>query len=370
MTIHAQQRGLIVEDDPAWQEILAELLTDMGLAVDIADSLDAAIAALRAASHRLAVVDLSLTGGSRQAGNYTAYDEEGLRVLEAVRRYDPGCSAVLLTGFATVELAVSALTERGAYTCLRKETFRRAEFRELARRILALAPPAPLPEAAPGAPAHETPAQAVGLAASQGSVLLVEDDAGWRNMLAELLAEAGCQPRASGSFGEALGYLRRERFVLAVVDLGLASSLDPGTNRDGYQVLASARAAEIPAIVVSGLASPADVERAYADFGIFAYLEKQAFDRSAFRAIVSDAIASGQADAGELGRLTPREREGVGLLVQGLANKEIARAMVISTNTVKRYLKSIFHKLDVDSRAAAVAKAVAAKTSCGWNPAR
>ena len=58
MTIHAQQRGLIVEDDPAWQEILAELLTDMGLAVDIADSLDAAIAALRAASHRLAVVDL------------------------------------------------------------------------------------------------------------------------------------------------------------------------------------------------------------------------------------------------------------------------------------------------------------------------
>jgi DNA-binding NarL/FixJ family response regulator len=70
-------------------------------------------------------------------------------------------------------------------------------------------------------------------------------------------------------------------------------------------------------------------------------------------------LAAGQAGTGELARLTRREREVMALLARGLTNKGIAREMVISENTVKRYLKSIYAKLDVDSRAAAVAKALA-----------
>ena len=130
-----QPRALIVEDSPAWQEILAEILTDEGLAVDTASSLEAAVASLCRAPHRLAVIDLSLEDRPNQ-------NEDGLRVLEAVRRHDPGCVPLLLTGYATVEVAVSALTELGAYTCLRKEAFRRAEFRALIRKALAVAPAA------------------------------------------------------------------------------------------------------------------------------------------------------------------------------------------------------------------------------------
>jgi DNA-binding NarL/FixJ family response regulator len=343
-------RALIVEDSPAWQEILSEILTDQGLAVDVASNLEDATAALRATPHRMAVIDLSLHDNSGQ-------NEDGLRVMAAVRRHDPGCIPLLLTGYATVEVAVSALTEFGAYTCLRKETFRRSEFRELVHRMLAAAPPP--------TQALEEIKQLGSAPTSKGSrseanVLLVEDDAGWRSILSELLTDAGCQVRACLSYAEALGYLRRERYSLAVVDLGLASSSDPRGNRDGYQVLAGARGRDIPAVVVSGLATPAEIERAFAEFGVFACMEKQAFDRATFRATVTEAIAAGQAGKGEIDKLTPREREVMELLVQGLANKEIARELVISTNTVKRYLKSIFEKLGVDSRAAAVAQAMSA----------
>ena len=57
-----------------------------------------------------------------------------------------------------------------------------------------------------------------------------------------------------------------------------------------------------------------------------------------------------------LRRLSPRERQVFDLMVAGLSNKAIAQTLVISPNTVKRHLRAIFDKLEVNSRAAAVAK--------------
>ena len=350
----SQPRGLVVDDDGAWQEILGEVLADAGLAVDTADDVEGAIRALREAPHRVAVVDLSLSDA-------LPTDEAGLQVLEAVRRYDPGCVSLLLTGFATVEVAVDALTTFGAYTCLRKESFRRADFRELLQRVLAIAPPAVLPREIDARLDAAEATHSRDEAPLRGDlVLLVEDDAGWKSLLAELLAGAGYRVRLAAGYGEALGYLRRETFALAVVDLGLASSVAPGNNRDGYQVLKEARAASIPALVVSGIASQTDIERAYSEYAIFAYLEKRSFDRTAFVEIARVAAASGRAGAGEIARLTQRERDVLALLARGLTNKGIARELVISENTVKRYLKSIFAKLELDNRAAAAALAVSA----------
>lgn len=353
-------RALVVEDDRSWQQILGEILADCGLEVDVASTLDEAAFLLKSQPHRLAVIDLSLS-----ADDHNNYD--GLRVLDAVRRLDPGCRTILLTGFATVELAVTVLTDYNAFTFLRKESFHRSQFRDIVHRALTSAPPPADPGPAAGEKTASTPgvgSVSPGRKAPAGKALVVEDDAGWRSILAELLADAGFQVVLCSSFGEALGSLQREKFVLAVLDLSLTGTLAgswgapaPGQNLEGYQLLASTRAGGVPTIVVSGMASPEDIQRAYAEQSIFAYLEKQAFDRAAFSRVVEEARAARRHDD-ELSVLTEREREVLDLLAKGMTNKEIAEKLVITTNTVKRHLKAIFEKLDVHTRSAAATRAV------------
>ncbi len=355
-------RALVVEDDRSWQQILSEILADCGLEVDVAGGLEDAVFMLKSRPHRLAVIDLSLS-----EDDHNNYD--GLRVLDGVRRLDPGCRTVLLTGFATVELAVTVLTEYNAFTFLRKESFQRSQFREIVYRLLASAPLQSDPGPAAAAPAEDA-AEADAPTSPEtpgGKALLVEDDAGWRSILEELLADAGFQVRSCTSFGDALGRLRRERFALAVVDLSLTGTLggswgSPGAGQglEGYQLLATTRAGNVPTIVVSGVASPDDIQRAYAEQSIYAYIEKQTFDRAAFRRVVEEARASRHV-SGELAALTEREREVLDLLARGMTNKEIAEKLVITTNTVKRHLKAIFEKLAVHTRAAAAARALGEK---------
>ncbi len=56
--------------------------------------------------------------------------------------------------------------------------------------------------------------------------------------------------------------------------------------------------------------------------------------------------------------LTPREREILSLLVQGLIMKEIAARLGLSYHTIDSHLRSIYDKLHVHSRTAVVAKAL------------
>ncbi|RJF71539.1 DNA-binding response regulator [Deinococcus cavernae] len=56
--------------------------------------------------------------------------------------------------------------------------------------------------------------------------------------------------------------------------------------------------------------------------------------------------------------LTPREREVLALLSEGLSNKRAAKTLGVSESTVKFHAQAIYSKLGVQSRAAAVSRGI------------
>ena len=70
-------------------------------------------------------------------------------------------------------------------------------------------------------------------------------------------------------------------------------------------------------------------------------------------AALAPAVFEGEAPDGRV--LTPREREILTLLGEGLVNKEIAVRLALSEHTVKTHLAAIYDKLDASNRAEAVA---------------
>jgi DNA-binding CsgD family transcriptional regulator len=62
--------------------------------------------------------------------------------------------------------------------------------------------------------------------------------------------------------------------------------------------------------------------------------------------------------SGSESRVTPREREVLRLLADGLTNRQIAERLVVSEHTVHRHVANILRKLGLPSRAAAATEAV------------
>ncbi len=77
-----------------------------------------------------------------------------------------------------------------------------------------------------------------------------------------------------------------------------------------------------------------------------------------FAEAVSHALAASDPQPGSLVEpLTGREREVLQLLLDGASNREIARHLVLSLNTVKKHVLNICGKFNVRSRAQVIAKA-------------
>jgi DNA-binding NarL/FixJ family response regulator len=69
-----------------------------------------------------------------------------------------------------------------------------------------------------------------------------------------------------------------------------------------------------------------------------------------FSQIASEAIARGRPALLDSVRMTPRERDVIGLIADGLSNKAIAVQLRISPHTVKSHVRNIMEKLTLHTR--------------------
>ena len=81
---------------------------------------------------------------------------------------------------------------------------------------------------------------------------------------------------------------------------------------------------------------------------------------AAERELARLGATDGRRPAGPQGDLTPREREVLGLVAQGLSDAQIAERLALSPHTVHRHVANVRTKLRLPSRAAAVAYATRA----------
>lgn len=77
-------------------------------------------------------------------------------------------------------------------------------------------------------------------------------------------------------------------------------------------------------------------------------------------AVLEPALLSASEPDADVEPLTPRERDVLNLLAEGLPNKAIAKRLGVSEHTVKFHLNAVLSKLGATSRTEAVTKAVRA----------
>jgi DNA-binding NarL/FixJ family response regulator len=197
-------------------------------------------------------------------------------------------------------------------------------------------------------------------------ILIADDhDLVLDTLSAFLAREDGFELSRAASFEDAARKIQREGpFDLVLLDYGM-----PGM--DGLAGLARARAlnGERPVAIMSGIAPRSVAEQALAE-GAAGFLPKTMAAKSLVNAVrfmvageqyapidyLTEPEPPGRHPLAE--RLSKREMQVLGALCRGLANKEIARELMLQEVTVKLHVKTLCRKLEARNRthAAMIAK--------------
>jgi DNA-binding NarL/FixJ family response regulator len=200
-------------------------------------------------------------------------------------------------------------------------------------------------------------------------VLIVDDSRVYRDLLTEVLER---QPNladvvAAADIEAARLLLQARGFEVVLINMAMADGI--AICRD---LVATAPSARVVAVALSGNDEEAI---ACAEAGVAGYLLRSQSLGELIEAIASVAggetscpprvaaalmrrlgsLAAERHSWRERGRLTPREREILVLIEEGLSNKEIARRLSIELRTVKNHVHNLLDKLNVHRRGEAAA---------------
>jgi DNA-binding NarL/FixJ family response regulator len=183
-------------------------------------------------------------------------------------------------------------------------------------------------------------------------VLVVDDDADLRALVRRLLEPLGYILREASTAAEALEVVAEERPAVILLDVHLPDI-------SGYEVCRRLRDDfddDVAVVFLSGERTEEYDRTAGILLGADDYIVKP-FRSGDFIARVRRAAARSNAPHGDALRLTMRELEVLNLLASGVGQKKIAQSLFITPKTVATHIQRILVKLDVHSRAEAVAYA-------------
>ena len=183
---------------------------------------------------------------------------------------------------------------------------------------------------------------------------LIDDDGAVRSGLALLIGTVGLRVQAWADPQSFMDGFDRQGIGAIVLDVRM-----PGIS--GLTVLDSlvAQGVDQPVIMLTGHGTVEMCRRAFKS-GAAEFLEKPVDDEALLEALQNAVRAHvksrqrNQADRAaraKYAQLSEREREVLGLIVAGLTNKEIGRALALSPRTVETHRANLFAKLEAESLA-------------------
>jgi DNA-binding NarL/FixJ family response regulator len=201
--------------------------------------------------------------------------------------------------------------------------------------------------------------------ASSVTCLLADDHPAVLEAVAAYLVEGGIDVVGRARDGaEALAKIEQRRPRVALVDVRM-----PRLGGIELAKRAQRSAPDTAILLYTGYGDRALLTDAL-DAGIRGFVLKEAPMDDLLRAVQTvarggtyvDPVLAGTLAATSVGKelpeLTPRERDVLRLLADGLANEEIGKRLFISAETVRTHVRKAMEKLDADTRTQAVARAL------------